>query len=87
MKLLYVTPEMCATANFRTLLTHLHTRNKLNAFVIDEAHCVSQWGHDFRPDYLKLAALRGLFPKVTIVLICSALLLVNVKTLINSCKE
>ena len=45
-------------------LTSVYNRSKLTMFVIDEAHCVSQWGHDFRPDYKKLSSLRRNFPKV-----------------------
>jgi bloom syndrome protein len=51
-KLLYVTPEKVAKSE--SLLRHLeilNSRSLLARFVIDEAHCVSQWGHDFRPDY------------------------------------
>jgi len=53
--LLYVSPERAARASFRGLLERL----RIALFAIDEAHCVSQWGHDFRPDYLRLAELRG----------------------------
>ena len=63
--LLYLTPERLA-ASQQTLdcLTSLHSRQLLTRIVIDEAHCVSQWGHDFRPDYQKLGALRPQFPGV-----------------------
>ncbi|KIH49163.1 DEAD/DEAH box helicase [Ancylostoma duodenale] len=58
-KLLYVTPEkISASGRLASVFTSLHKRNFLARFVIDEAHCVSQWGHDFRPDYTKLQSLR-----------------------------
>lgn len=64
-KLLYVTPEkICASATFQEILDDLSRRNYLARIVIDEAHCVSQWGHDFRPDYKRLNILRQRFPKV-----------------------
>ena len=59
-RMLYVTPEQCATSTFQSLLERLVRHAKLGYFVVDEAHCVSQWGHDFRPDYLKLGNLRRL---------------------------
>ena len=58
-KLLYVTPEMCSTARFRTLLKTLVKNGTLARIVIDEAHTVDQWG-DFRADYRKLGDLRNL---------------------------
>ncbi|XP_050435880.1 ATP-dependent DNA helicase Q5 isoform X2 [Adelges cooleyi] len=63
-KLLYVTPEQAATEFFKKLLSYLVRKNKLAYIVVDEAHCVSQWGHDFRPDYLKLGQLRELYPQI-----------------------
>ena len=66
-RMLYVTPEQCATATFQSLLERLVKYDKLGYFVIDEAHCVSQWGHDFRPDYKKLSSLRQNFPGVPFI--------------------
>lgn len=63
-KLLYVTPEQTATAGFHTILNQLNKNRKLAYVAVDEAHCISQWGHDFRPDYLKLGELRQKYPKV-----------------------
>jgi len=63
--LLYVTPEkVSASTSLVSALQSVYNRNKLSMFVIDEAHCVSQWGHDFRPDYKKLSLLRQNFPEV-----------------------
>jgi ATP-dependent DNA helicase RecQ len=62
--LLYVAPERLVTGSFLGLLEHVHASHGLALFAIDEAHCVSQWGHDFRPEYLQLAVLRERFPGV-----------------------
>ena len=55
--LLYAAPERLNTPRFLALLDTLHQRHQLSLFAIDEAHCVSQWGHDFRPEYRALSLL------------------------------
>jgi ATP-dependent DNA helicase RecQ len=60
LSIVYVAPERLMTDGFLTQLE----RCKLSLFAIDEAHCVSQWGHDFRPEYLKLTMLHERFPQV-----------------------
>ena len=62
--LLYAAPERIATPRFLAQLDSLHERGLLALFAIDEAHCVSQWGHDFRADYLELSVLAERFPGV-----------------------
>jgi ATP-dependent DNA helicase RecQ len=62
--LLYAAPERILTPRFMAMLQSLHERGKLSLFAIDEAHCVSQWGHDFREEYLGLSALHEQFPGV-----------------------
>ncbi|MEY3001985.1 MAG: hypothetical protein RLZZ428_360 [Pseudomonadota bacterium] len=61
-KLLYVAPERLNNRYFLQLLQRL----KINFFVIDEAHCVSEWGHEFREDYRKLSILKEKFPQIAI---------------------
>ncbi|CAG4955596.1 unnamed protein product [Parnassius apollo] len=68
LKLLYVTPEKISNSpKFQSMLDTLYSRGKIARFVIDEAHCVSQWGHDFRPDYKRLFILRERFPTTNIM--------------------
>ena len=62
--LLYAAPERVTTPRFLALLDSLHERGLLSLFAIDEAHCVSQWGHDFRPEYRQLTVLHERFPGV-----------------------
>ncbi|NEW80870.1 MAG: RecQ family ATP-dependent DNA helicase [Mariniphaga sp.] len=62
-KFLYVSPERLGSEHFREFLV----RMKLNLITVDEAHCISQWGYDFRPSYLKISELRELFPQTPIL--------------------
>lgn len=59
--LVYVSPERLNTDSFLQVLEH----TKISLFAIDEAHCVSQWGHDFRPEYTQFYMLKDVFPDVT----------------------
>jgi len=62
--LLYAAPERINTPRFLAQLDALYTQGSLSLFAIDEAHCVSQWGHDFRPEYRSLTVLHERFPDV-----------------------
>ena len=62
--LLYAAPERVTTPRFLAQLDSLHERGKLSLFAIDEAHCVSQWGHDFRPEYRALTVLHERYASV-----------------------
>ncbi len=62
--LLYAAPERILTPRFLAMLDSLHERGLLSLVAIDEAHCVSQWGHDFREEYLGLSQLHERFPTV-----------------------
>jgi ATP-dependent DNA helicase RecQ len=62
--LLYAAPERVTTERFLGLLDGLHERGQLSLFAIDEAHCVSQWGHDFRPEYRQLSILHERYASV-----------------------
>lgn len=64
LKLLYVAPERLMTEGFLELLEQLNEDSGIGLFAIDEAHCVSQWGHDFRPEYRALTVLHERFPNV-----------------------
>ncbi|XP_042378743.1 ATP-dependent DNA helicase Q-like 3 isoform X2 [Zingiber officinale] len=66
-RLLYVTPELVATVGFMTKLKKLYERGLLSLVAVDEAHCISSWGHDFRPSYRKLSSLRIHLPEVPIL--------------------
>jgi ATP-dependent DNA helicase RecQ len=61
--LLYVAPERLIMPRMLAMLDRLHEDGRLALFAIDEAHCVSQWGHDFRPEYLQLSMLHERFPQ------------------------
>lgn len=63
-KILYVAPERLTVSSFLGLLDEVNAHIGLALFAIDEAHCVSQWGHDFRPEYRQLTILHDRFPKV-----------------------
>ena len=62
--LLYVAPERLLTESFLGDLVRIRSEHGLALFAIDEAHCVSQWGHDFRPEYIQLSVLHERFPGV-----------------------
>src|SRR5260221_6013223 len=64
LKLLYVAPERVVSGNFLSLLDQVEQTVGLSLLAVDEAHCVSEWGHDFRPEYRQLGQLRTRYPHV-----------------------
>lgn len=67
-RLLYITPEkIAASTSLQDVFTTMYSKGTLARIVIDEAHCVSTWGHDFRPDYKRLGELKRRFPNVPII--------------------
>ncbi|HVE54330.1 MAG TPA: RecQ family ATP-dependent DNA helicase, partial [Ramlibacter sp.] len=62
--LIYAAPERVTTPRFLAQLDSMFEQGRLGLFAIDEAHCVSQWGHDFRPEYRQLAVLHERYPRV-----------------------
>ena len=66
-KLLYVAPERLFTSSFLELLDRLGQKIGISTFAIDEAHCVSEWGHDFRPEYRQLFQLKQRYPQIPVI--------------------
>src|SRR6187431_1935638 len=67
LKLVYVAPERLLQSEFESeILPRVHGTRGISALVVDEAHCVSDWGHDFRPEYRQIHRLRTRFPQVPI---------------------
>jgi ATP-dependent DNA helicase RecQ len=66
-KLLYVAPERLLSDQFWPFLNQLQQQVGIAGFAIDEAHCVSEWGHDFRPEYRQLHRLRSAFPTIPVL--------------------
>ncbi len=66
-KLLYVTPELLATDSFRKIMDQVYKSGNFARLVVDEAHCISEWGHDFRDDFRKLGYWRDRYPNVPVM--------------------
>src|SRR6266496_4142605 len=64
LKLLYVAPERLVSGNFLSFLDKVERNMGLSLLAVDEAHCVSEWGHDFRPEYRQLGQLRIRYPHI-----------------------
>jgi len=64
LKLVLTAPERAVTGGFKALLGKLQDAGRLGAIAVDEAHCISQWGHDFRPEYRRLRELREVCPGI-----------------------
>ena len=77
-RLLYVTPEFCQLDHFRKLLRIVYEQKELARIAVDEAHCISEWGHDFRPSFKELNFFKKEFPDVPMIC-CTATATSNVR--------
>ncbi|KAF8182282.1 ATP-dependent DNA helicase RecQ [Pholiota molesta] len=66
-KLLYITPERLCTLDFLELLDKIYENHNFNRLVVDEAHCISEWGHNFRAEYRRIGKIRERYPDVPIM--------------------
>ncbi|KAK7559914.1 P-loop containing nucleoside triphosphate hydrolase protein [Phyllosticta citricarpa] len=66
-RLLYITPEYCQLDHFRRILRIIHSHRELARIAVDEAHCISEWGHDFRPSFKRLSFFKQEFPDVPVM--------------------
>ncbi len=67
LRLIYTTPETLSTNSFRSLITALHKRDAISLVAVDEAHCISEWGHDFRKSFRKIGTLREVLDGVPFI--------------------
>lgn len=81
-KILYIAPERYTSPSFQQFLSRLH----VSLIAVDEAHCISQWGHEFRPDYLQLSNLRDLFPTAPIIALTATATVQVRNDILNSLK-
>lgn len=66
-RLLYITPEYAQLESFRRILRVIHSQRELSRITVDEAHCISEWGHDFRPAFKNLSFFKKEFPDVPVM--------------------
>jgi ATP-dependent DNA helicase RecQ len=66
-QIVYLTPELAVSEAGLSQISHLHKTCGVSVLAIDEAHCISEWGHDYRPDYRKIGSLRSVLPGVPVV--------------------
>lgn len=81
-KFLYVSPERLASEDFRGWLRNMN----LSLIAVDEAHCISQWGYDFRPEYLRIAEIRDIFPSIPVLALTASATPPVVKDIIKQLK-
>lgn len=67
LKIVYITPERTEHPTFRALLHLMNSKGNIAFFAVDEAHCISQWGHDFRPPFRQLNVLKRMFPNIALL--------------------
>ncbi|CAN6601760.1 hypothetical protein TRVA0_002S00144 [Trichomonascus vanleenenianus] len=84
-RLLYVTPETCC-GTFQLVLKKMYDNNEITRFVIDEAHCIDEWGHHFRPEYRQLGIFREMFPDIPIMALTATASQSVELTIVNSLK-